>query len=224
MSPAFNPPTAAPVTLERPTMPAIPVSVALNSGPVRVVASGSPPEVVPALTPLSRRAGIYGLVALRLAIGFEFLWAFLDKVFGLGYSTSSAHAWINGGSPTKGFLSGAKVGPLSDVFNAMAGVTVVDWLFMLGLLGVGTALILGAAIRPAAVAGSAMLLLMYLATWPNATLSAGVATRSSNPIVDDHIVMILALVVIGSLAAVVGARIGRRWAALPYVRSHPSLI
>jgi thiosulfate dehydrogenase [quinone] large subunit len=27
--------------------------------------------------------------------------------FGLGYSTSSAQSWLNGGSPTKGFLSGA---------------------------------------------------------------------------------------------------------------------
>lgn len=45
-------------------------------------------------------------MGLRLAIGFEFLWAFLDKTFGLGYTTSTKHAWIHGGSPTKGFLSG----------------------------------------------------------------------------------------------------------------------
>ena len=60
----------------------------------------------------------------RVLLGFEFLWAFLDKTFGLGYATPSARAWINGGSPTKGFLgSGQAVGqatvrapqPLADL-------------------------------------------------------------------------------------------------------------
>lgn len=88
------------------------------------------------------RWAVIGLVGLRLAIGFEFLWAFFDKTFGLGYATPTARAWINGGSPTKGFLSGA-IGPLQGVFNSIAGAPVVDWLFMLGLLGVGLALILG---------------------------------------------------------------------------------
>ena len=46
------------------------------------------------------------LILLRLALGVEFLWAFVDKLFGLGYSTPSARAWLNGGSPTKGFLKG----------------------------------------------------------------------------------------------------------------------
>ena len=31
----------------------------------------------------------------------RFLWAFLDKAFGLGYATPSGNAWINGGSPTR---------------------------------------------------------------------------------------------------------------------------
>ena len=37
------------------------------------------------VTPMSQRVGKLGLLGLRLAIGFEFLWAFLDKTFGLGY-------------------------------------------------------------------------------------------------------------------------------------------
>jgi hypothetical protein len=55
--------------------------------------------------------GTVAIIGLRLSLGFLFLWAFLDKAFGLGYSTSSKDAWIRGGSPTKGFLSGADVGP-----------------------------------------------------------------------------------------------------------------
>jgi len=74
------------------------------------------------------------------------------------------------------------------VFQALAGHAVVDWLFMLGLLGVGVALILGVALRPAAVAGSTMLLLMYLASWPFAAVAAGQPTGSTNPIVDDHLI------------------------------------
>ncbi|HEY7925887.1 MAG TPA: hypothetical protein VIG86_00530 [Candidatus Dormibacteraeota bacterium] len=161
-----------------------------------------------------------GLLGLRVAIGFEFLWAFFDKTFGLGYATSSAHAWVNGGSPTTGFLSGVNVGPFQGIFNGIAGSGVVDWVFMLGLLGVGLALILGVALRPAAIAGAAMLLLMYAASWPFATIGGGQTTGSTNPVVDDHIVSTMALVVIAALAAWSVGPLSRRWAALPLVRSH----
>ena len=164
-----------------------------------------------------------GLLGLRLAIGFEFLWAFLDKTFGLGYTTTSAHAWINGGSPTTGFLSGVNVGPFQGVFHGLAGTAAVDWLFMLGLLGVGVALILGAALRPAAIAGSAMLLMMYAASWTYATVGGGQATGSTNPIVDDHIVTIVGLIAVGALAAWSVGAISRRWSALAFVRSHSLL-
>ncbi len=165
---------------------------------------------------------VVALVGLRLAIGFEFLWAFFDKTFGLGYSTPTAHAWINGGSPTKGFLSGAN-GPLQGVFNAIAGAPVVDWLFMLGLLGVGVALILGVAVRPAALAGGVMLALMYVAVWLPTTIAAGQPTGSTNPIVDDHIVGILGLIAIAALANWGGGYLGHKWASLRFVSSRSYL-
>jgi uncharacterized membrane protein YphA (DoxX/SURF4 family) len=43
-------------------------------------------------------------IVLRLVLGFIFLWAFVDKVFGLGFATASSKAWIHGASPTAGFL------------------------------------------------------------------------------------------------------------------------
>ena len=46
----------------------------------------------------------YAVALTRILLGFVFLWAFLDKTFGLGYATEPAKAWINGGSPTTGFL------------------------------------------------------------------------------------------------------------------------
>ena len=54
----------------------------------------------------------YVLATLRISLGSIFLWAFLDKMFGLGYATSSEDAWINGGSPTEGYLQFAAGGIL----------------------------------------------------------------------------------------------------------------
>src|SRR5690242_8371921 len=62
----------------------------------------------------------YVMAALRLSLGWVFLWAFLDKLFGLGHETKSAAAWINGGNPTKGFMSHG-TGPFADFYNSFAG-------------------------------------------------------------------------------------------------------
>jgi thiosulfate dehydrogenase [quinone] large subunit len=219
MPTTLDPRPGGSVTLDRPTTAAVPTAVALNGFAARPLAAPSTDQST-RLSPASHRLGVIGIFGLRLAIGFEFLWAFLDKVFGLGFSTTSAHAWINGGSPTTGFLSGANVGPFQGIFRALAGVGVVDWLFMLGLLGVGVAIILGVALRPAAIAGAAMLFFMYLAVWPFATLGGGQPTGSTNPIVDEHIIAIFGLVVIGAFAAWSVGTFSRRWASLPIVRSH----
>ena len=106
------------------------------------------------------------LAVLRIATGFVFLWAFLDKTFGLGYSTSSAKAWIHGGSPTKGFLSSIDVGPFQSAYHSMAGTWWADWLFMLGMLSVGVALIAGIALRLAAGAGVLIMAMMWLGESP----------------------------------------------------------
>ena len=62
----------------------------------------------------STSSGVRLLAAgLRLALGWMFLWAFLDKMFGLGHETAAEDAWINGGSPTEGFLAFAAAGPFA---------------------------------------------------------------------------------------------------------------
>jgi thiosulfate dehydrogenase (quinone) large subunit len=169
------------------------------------------------------RVGRVALNLLRLALGFEFLWAFFDKVFGLGYSTPSARAWINGGSPTKGFLSGVDAGPLQTVFNSIAGNPVVNWLFMLGLLGIGVALILGVGLRVAAASGAVLLVMMWFASWPLASTVAGKPTGSTNPIVDDHIISALAIIVVGAYAAHSAGYLGRWWSNQSVVRRTPWL-
>ena len=60
----------------------------------------------------SATAARYLLAGIRLALGWVFLWAFLDKPFGLGFATPSERSWINGGSPTNGFLGNARQGPV----------------------------------------------------------------------------------------------------------------
>ena len=46
----------------------------------------------------------YVWAGVRLALGWTFLWAFIDKLFGLGFATPEGKGWIDGGCPTKGFL------------------------------------------------------------------------------------------------------------------------
>ncbi|MEP7332784.1 MAG: DoxX family protein [Terracoccus sp.] len=173
--------------------------------------------------PSGTRVGRVALNLLRLALGVEFVWAFLDKTFGLGYSTPTAKAWIHGGSPTKGFLSGVAAGPLQSFFNAIAGATAINWLFMLGLLSIGSALLLGVGLRIAATSGAVLLILMWLASWPPATIAAGQPTGSTNPLVDDHIIAALAILVVGAYAAQSSGYLGRWWSNQPLVRRSPWL-
>lgn len=115
---------------------------------------------------------------LRLSLGFIFLWAFIDKTFGLSFATASDKSWIAGGSPTSGFLTHAVKGPFVDFFHSLAGVAVIDWLFMVGLLFVGLTLIFRKYLKWGSYAGALMVLLMWLAVLP----------PENNPIIDEHII------------------------------------
>lgn len=168
----------------------------------------------PQTTTTTTTAARYSLAVLRLATGFIFLWAFVDKTFGLGFATPSERAWLNGGTPAQGFLRGDAVrGPLKDFFLSLA-TPVTDVLFMLGMLGIGVAVMLGIGLRASAVAGSILMVLMYLAEWP---FSPNIG--STNPLVDYHIIYALALVVIAATAAGDTWGIGKWWRTLPVVRS-----
>ncbi|MFI6986656.1 hypothetical protein ACIBSV_50090 [Embleya sp. NPDC050154] len=165
------------------------------------------------------------VAGLRVLLGFVFLWAFLDKTFGLGYATASGKGWLDGGSPTKGFLSHVDVGPMAGTLRDWAGEPWADWLFMLGLLGVGVALVLGIGLRPAAVSGTAMMALMWIAEWPPAKhLDSGKPSSSTNPFTDYHVIYAISLITLAAVA--VGSRLGlgALWARLPIVRDHRWLL
>jgi thiosulfate dehydrogenase [quinone] large subunit len=165
-------------------------------------------------SPRERRLARAVFGVLRIVVGFTFLWAFLDKLFGFGYATPSARSWLNGGSPTKGFLANSASGPFEGVYKDIAGAGWADWLFMLGLAGLGVALLLGIGMRVAAVSGALLYVLMWTVVLPPVT----------NPVVDDHIIG--ALVVIGLALVHAGDTfgLGRWWKRQPVVQHNPWLI
>lgn len=181
------------------------------------------PVATVSTTPASTTA--HPVVAVtRIVMGLVFAWAFVDKTFGLGYATPTERAWLNGGSPTKGFLGNLDHGPLADMFRGWAGAWWADWLFMLGLAGIAVALLAGIGLRIAATAGTLMMLLMWTAEWPlDRFTDAGEPTMSTNPVLDYHIVY--ALILIGLAIAAAGNTwgLGNKWANLAIVKKNPWL-
>jgi thiosulfate dehydrogenase (quinone) large subunit len=164
------------------------------------------------------------LAAIRLSIGWVFLWAFIDKMLALGFSTGrnaqtdvvdtfGKAAWLNGGSPTRGFLGNATSGPFESLYKSFAGAAWADWLFMIGLLGIGLALMLGIAMRLAAACGAVLLVLMWTAVLPPET----------NPFMDDHIIYALTLIALALAGAGHWWGLGRAWDRLSIVRRYPIL-
>jgi thiosulfate dehydrogenase [quinone] large subunit len=186
---------------------------------LRNAATRAPRDAV--ISTAATTVGVRTLATARVGLGFVFLWAFLDKTFGLGYATKSTNSWLNGASPTKGFLSHVAAGPLQSTFHHWGGQPWADWLFMLGLLGIGLGLIGGIALRATAASGTLLLALMWAAEWPPARhLAGGAASGSSNPVADYHLIYALLLVALAATAAGDTWGLGRRWAALPIVRDH----
>ena len=143
------------------------------------------------------------------ALGWTFLWPFLDKTFGLGHETASADAWISGGNPTEGFLSHS-AGPFSAIYQSIAGAGVVNVLFMAGLLAIGVALLLGIAMRPACIAGATLLMLMWTASLP----------PENNLFMDDHIIYALVLIGLAAVGAGKTLGLGERWARTEVVQRY----
>ena len=151
---------------------------------------------------------------LRFSLGWIFFWGFIDKLFGLGFATGSEGAWINGGSPTNGFLAFATKGPLADFYGGMAGNAVVDWMFMAGLLVIGLPLLLGVGVKLAGYVGAVMVMLMY---------TAGFILPEHNPFIDEHI--IYAIIMIGLTVAGAGRYLGLGgiWTKTKLVKKYPIL-
>jgi thiosulfate dehydrogenase [quinone] large subunit len=175
--------------------------------------------------PVERPAGFAyrALAALRIAFGLTFLWAFADKLLALGFSTGRADdgtvdrfgdaAWINGGSPTEGFLKFGADGPFQDFYNGIAGAAWADTLFMLGLLAIGVTLTLGIGMRLGTAAGALLYVLMWTVVLP----------PENNPVLDDHILGAISMLVLLGFHAGNVWGLGRRWTSAHLVRRFPIL-
>lgn len=156
------------------------------------------PTEAPALT--GHKVGWVFLSLTRIAVGFVFLWAFFDKLLGLGFSTCRTvaedgtftidafceKAWVNGGHVTEGYLvyGGNVNSPFHDFFVSLGAQRWTDWIFMIGLLGIGLALMLGIGTKIGAISGTLMLVFMYMTQmWP-----------ATNPVLDEHLVYSLAII------------------------------
>jgi len=84
---------------------------------------------------------------------------------------------------------------------------------MVGLAGIGIALIAGIAMRIAAAAGATMLVLMWSAVLP----------PDNNPFMDYHLVYALILVALALIGAGKTLGFGARWEAIPFVQRHSIL-
>ncbi|WP_148616321.1 hypothetical protein [Nocardioides rubriscoriae] len=185
--------------------------------------AAAPGAAAPAAGPTQRYLADRALAVLRIAFGLTFLWAFADKLLALGFSTGRDDAgvvdrfgdgaWIHGGSPTAGFLTFGADGPFEGIYHDIAGAAWADTLFMLGLLGIGAALTTGAAMRLACAAGALLYVLMWSVVLP----------PENNPVLDEHLLGALTLVVLALLAAGDTWGIGARAARLRLVQRYPML-
>jgi len=197
-----------PITRFAPHEIAVPNAKSRVSTPEPLVAPSPPQDSMASQSLMAR----YLWAATRLSLASVFLWAFFDKVFGLGHETTAARAWLNGGSPSAGFLGGA-TGPFADFYQSIAGAGWVDAIFMIGLIGIGVALLLGIGMRIAAVTGAIMVVLMWSASLP----------PSDHIFMDNHIVYALVLLGIAVVGAGNTLGIGKWWAGTSLVRRFPIL-
>jgi thiosulfate dehydrogenase [quinone] large subunit len=155
----------------------------------------------------------YVWAALRICMGWILFWAFFDKLFGLGYATPVGHGWIDGYSPTKGFLEYGTSGVFSDFWKSVAGNAAIDVLLMAGLLLIGGALLVGIGVKIACIVGSVLMLLFYSAHVP----------PINNPIIEEHIIFIVVLIGIAKVGAGRWFGLGDRWSKTSLVRRFPIL-
>ena len=126
---------------------------------------------------------LLSLTILRVLIGWHFLYEGVAKLFTPGWTSA-------------GFLSESKwiLSGLTNWIITHNGVLhVVDFLNAWGLVAIGAGLILGLFSRPAAIAGTLLLLIYYLCTPPLIGIEYTVPPEGSNLIVSKTLIETVAM-------------------------------
>ena len=152
------------------------------------------------------------LAILRIAIGLLFLWPFFDKMFGLGFATPHGSGVIDGGSPSS-FVVYVTDGLLKDFYNSLAGNAFVDFMMMAALLLIGISLVFGIASKLGTIGAVMFFAVMYTLVLP----------PTDNPMIDDHIIMILAMLVVYFFGGFEKISFFQKWKDLFLVKRFPIL-
>ncbi|MEP7107789.1 MAG: hypothetical protein ABI760_07400 [Ferruginibacter sp.] len=125
----------------------------------------------------------WGLVLLRILIGWHFLYEGIIKAYNPSWTS-------------KGYLLSASI--LKPFFTWIAGdslISVIDTLNIVGLIAVGASLLIGMKVRWGCIGGILLLLLYYLAHPPFPSLPQGPA-EGSYWIVNKNLIEMVALYVV----------------------------
>ncbi len=139
-----------------------------------------------------------GIVILRIAIGWVFLFAGIEKVLALGGKPFSAAGYLQfatmGTWPGTTLEQGQYLNPTHPFWaslGANAGlISVINVLVVFGEVAIGTALILGLFTRFAAAMGTLMMTFFFIASWDFA-----------NGVVNSDAIYAILLVTLGIMGA-----------------------
>lgn len=129
---------------------------------------------------------LYALFALRLAIGWHFLYEGISKLL-IPNWTSADYLQLSG------WIFAPFFHWIADTPTVLA---IVDWINIVGLIVVGLAFMLGIFERLGAVIGMSLLLLYWLANPPLIKLDFGVITEGHYLVIDKNIVELFAVLVL----------------------------
>ncbi|MFX0124993.1 MAG: hypothetical protein ACFFAE_15280 [Candidatus Hodarchaeota archaeon] len=150
----------------------------------------------------------YLLGFLRIAYGFEFLWAFFDKLLGLGINTTPENSFLAGGSPTEGYLLYVTNpnSPFAPIFNGPDAVLLqlgilVDLAYMGMLLVGGVTLITGIGVRIGGFSTAMFFFSVWLSSIP----------PEFNPILEEHFLQMWILIFFAISSSGYWLGLGERW-------------
>jgi thiosulfate dehydrogenase [quinone] large subunit len=107
----------------------------------------------------------------------------------------------------------ATTGPFASIFKDIAGNAAVDVIFMLALLMIGVALILGIGVRIAGYSGALLMVMLWSTRLP----------PENNPILDDHIIYMIVFLAMTVVKPGRWLGLGKWWSETNLVKKLPIL-